>query len=856
MKLSQNIQRILRVLPLLLFIGALFIVHHEIKAYKLSDISNAFHSISSAAIAISLLIALVNYLAFSGYDFLALRYTGQKLPWRNVLLTSFVSYAISNNTGHGWATGGSVRFRFYNACKIPGVDIIKITLFNSHACFLGIFTLGAVGILLLPADFNHILRGSETITGLGWVFGIALVMNWTAVFLFGKPVTIKGVSLNLPSPLMALGQTLISSLDIILASLTLWALVAGHTGLSFQVFLTIFIIAQVVGAFSQVPGGIGVFETTFLWLLSPSITGAHPVILSALIIYRIIYYIVPLAIAGLALLIYEVRLRKEETTKLGNYISEALSIFVPQVFSILLIITGAVLLISGATPSIPESMRWLRSFVPLPVVEISHLLGSVIGMLLLFLARGIRLRIDAAWYGSILLLALGIAASFLKGMDWQEATVLAFMALLLLPTKKYFRRRSSLLRMKFTPGWITLTASVLIGVTWIGFLSFRHLEYADDLWWQFSYKGDAPRFMRAMVIVCTGVAGYAVWRLFNVDRPKPQQAMPDSSEILIAGAIAKKGKRSQGLLALLGDKQFYWSETKESFIMYASGKNYWVAMGDPVGNEQEFETLLWRFRESADKSGAVSVFHQVSEEYLNLYIDLGMVFLKLGEEAYIDLTSFTLEGKKREDLRTHRRKLSKQAYSFQLLELSEVAANMERLKAVSDAWLAKKNAREKRFALGGFHEPYIAATRVAVIRDPSGKIMSFANLWELESKEELSIDLMRYDPESPRGIMDFLFAEIMLWGHEQDYRWFNLGMAPLAGLENHPMAPTWHKIGTAIFDLSEEFYDFEGLYHYKAKYDPVWRPRYLAVPPRLNMAAVLLRTSTLISGGWYGMFMK
>ena len=96
----------------------------------------------------------------------------------------------------------------------------------------------------------------------------------------------------------------------------------------------------------------------------------------------------------------------------------------------------------------------------------------------------------------------------------------------------------------------------------------------------------------------------------------------------------------------------------------------------------------------------------------------------------------------------------------------------------------------------------------------------------------------------------------MLWGREQGYRWFNLGMAPLAGLENHPLAPTWHKIGTAIFDLSEEFYDFEGLYRYKAKYDPAWRPRYLAAPPGVNMPSVLLRTSTLISGGWSGMFMK
>jgi len=158
--------------------------------------------------------------------------------------------------------------------------------------------------------------------------------------------------------------------------------------------------------------------------------------------------------------------------------------------------------------------------------------------------------------------------------------------------------------------------------------------------------------------------------------------------------------------------------------------------------------------------------------------------------------------------------------------------------------------------LGFFAETYIRRTDIAVIKDAEGQIKAFANLWQTANHNELSIDLMRYDPDSPRGIMDFLFAELMLWGKAENYRWFSLGMAPLAGLERRPLAPFWHKIGTTIFDLGDHFYNFEGLYEYKAKFAPVWKPRYLAAPTGISVPFILMTITRLISGGWQGIFSK
>jgi phosphatidylglycerol lysyltransferase len=108
---------------------------------------------------------------------------------------------------------------------------------------------------------------------------------------------------------------------------------------------------------------------------------------------------------------------------------------------------------------------------------------------------------------------------------------------------------------------------------------------------------------------------------------------------------------------------------------------------------------------------------------------------------------------------------------------------------------------------------------------------------------------MRHTAAAPKSVMDFLFVELMLWGQAQGYRWFSLGMAPLAGLEEHRLAPAWHKIGRLVYRYGEHFYNFEGLRQYKEKFLPQWRPRYLAAPGGLALPSVLLDVTTLIAGG-------
>jgi phosphatidylglycerol lysyltransferase len=256
-----------------------------------------------------------------------------------------------------------------------------------------------------------------------------------------------------------------------------------------------------------------------------------------------------------------------------------------------------------------------------------------------------------------------------------------------------------------------------------------------------------------------------------------------------------------------------------------------------------------------DRHGGRTVFYQIGDRSLPLYIDLGLSLLKLGEEARVELPTFSLDGSARADLRQARRRAERDGATFEVLPPERVPAVLPRLRAISDDWLHEKATAEKGFSLGAFSEEYVAQFPVAVVRN-EGTVVAFANLWPTGTRDELSIDLMRFGPDAPRSAMDYLFVELMLWGRAEGYHWFNLGMAPLSGLERRALAPIWHRMGSFLYSHGESFYNFEGLRRYKEKFQPRWEPRYLASPRGLQLPRVLYDVATLISGGLRGLVRK
>src|ERR1700722_5954608 len=195
--------------------------------------------------------------------------------------------------------------------------------------------------------------------------------------------------------------------------------------------------------------------------------------------------------------------------------------FAPTLCAVLVLAAGVMLLASGATPSDPERFRWLAQYAPLPLIEISHFLSSILGLILVLLAFGLRRRLDAAWGARVALLTLAAVLALLKGFNSEETTALVVICLIVAPLHPAFPRTSRLTRMEITPGWLLSTLAVVIGVGALGWWSFHHADYSDTLWWKVMVDADATRSTIASAGAAILLLAVGLWRLFATPATPP-----------------------------------------------------------------------------------------------------------------------------------------------------------------------------------------------------------------------------------------------------------------------------------------------------------------------------------------------
>jgi phosphatidylglycerol lysyltransferase len=830
-------------LGIALFGAVVFWAHHLLGIYHWRDILKHVHAISNTKVLRAAIFTCAGYGSLTLYDALAVRFAGARVPYPRVALISFMSYAIGHNVGLNTFSGGAVRYRAYSALGLSAKQIATIVAFGTFTFFLG------AGFLLGLSLLSNAGMSGSVLHVHAWLALLAggLLLAAIATYLWlvctrHAPLRFKRFEIPVPRPRIAFAQLGVACADLLCAVAVLYVLLPAQASIGFAAFAGVYLLALTAGAASNVPGGIGVFEFVLLLLL-PGVPEDR--LLGALVAYRAIYYFAPFAVALVLLGVHELWVHRAPAVRLVRLLRTLLSAVTPQVIAITVFFAGAVLLFSGATPGLGNRLALLHGFVPLPVLELSHLLGSVVGVGLLVIAHGLYRRLHTAWWLTNWLLCAGILLSLLKGFDYEEALVLAVVVVMLASARERFRRRASLIDQQYSTAWIVAFFLVLGTAGWLVLFAYRHLPYDNELWWQFAFQASAPRSLRASLLAVLIAAAYGLWRVL---RPAPPRfSPPQAADLERVALLIENGEDTTANLALLGDKNLLFNKDRTACIMFQSSGNSWVAMGDPIGPPALGESLAWEFLEDCDGMAVSPVFYQVTPQRLPLYVDLGLNLSKLGEEARVPLDDFSLSGAARAELRHAHRRALREGATFELVARNSAGPILPELRAVSDAWLREKNTAEKRFSLGFFDEHYIAHFDIGVVRR-DGAIVAFANIWR-GGRIELSVDLMRYNEAAPKGVVDFLLVECMLWGRAQAFKWFNLGMAPLAGLEEHALAPAWHKLGRMVQRYGETFYNFEGLRKFKEKFDPEWRPRYLAAPDGLAMAGALLDVTALISGG-------
>lgn len=809
------------------------------------DLVESIRATESRALLLAVLATAVSYVSLTGYDASSLRYVGAPVKYWLAAETSFIAYALSNTVGLGVLTGGAVRLRLYGAAGVDAGAITRAIAFNAAAFLLGITVVGAAALLWGAPEVAPVLRLPA------WLLqaGAVAVLTGAAILILlcrdGRERRLFGrIRIQMPTASLALQQLLISAVDIAATAAVLWFLLPAGA-IDFPAFMGFFAIAIVLGVLSHVPGGLGVFEAVMLLALGHRVPPES--LAAALVLYRLIYYVLPLLLA-LALLVVQ-ELRRGTATA----VTQAARSLAPLLLAAYTFIVGVMLLISGVTPATDEATELLALNVPLPLVEASHFIGSLAGLGLLVVARGMLARLDAAWWAGVLLGIASMVFCLPKGIAISEALLLGFLVLALMLSRRRFTRRASLFAQPFTGGWLLSVALILLGLTGVLLFAYRDVDYTQELWWQFAFDAHAPRSLRALVAVAVVAGALALRQLLRPSASRPAKPSPD--EVERAAVILRRQSSADACVALAGDKNFFFSESGNAFVMYGRRGRSWVSLFDPVGPQAEWPDLVWRFLDHANEQGGRASFYQVRPQTLPVYLDAGLRVYKLGEYAYVPLPDFSVKGRTRSDLRQALNRGEREQMSLEVLSPGAPAGRLLELRAISDAWLAAHATAEKGFSLGSFSEPYLQRVPIAVVR-VAERPVAFATLMTTDLAEEVSIDLMRHLPGAPNGTMDFLFAKLLLYYQAQGYQRFGLGMAPLSGLAQHRFAPRWHRLGRLLFAHGENFYNFQGLRAFKEKFAPQWEARYLAAPGGLAPMFVLADVAALISGGLRGVIAK
>ncbi len=836
-------------IPIFVTLIALTVLHELSSHVKWADVQADISETPWRVMFYALCWTAVSFFSLSLYDVFAVQSVADgEVPLPVAGMAGASGYAVSNCLGFSYITGTAIRYRIYASLGLDLSRVAGVIATSWVAFWTGLVLVLGLLLTFHPDGISNALPISatvETVIGLGLLGALITVFVWLSTG--GRRLEVLGIGFQLPGGKLASCLTLAAIGDLAGASMVLYVLMPDDLGVGYPYFFTIFIAAIAVGIVSHAPGGIGVFEATLIAGLGAS--GRSDVI-AALLLYRVVYTFLPFAIASLSIAVASALTQRHRIIGAGTWVYRAIRPIVPMVAAGVTAVAGIILLVSGALPTDSKSLGALREVLPLSFVEASHLAGSAVGVLLLLVSRGLFRKLYRAWVVAMLLMVAGFAASLAKGLDTHEAFgMLATIAVLALFRGAFYRvSGASIFRLNIP--WLVSVMALLAVIFWIGLFAYSHVQYQNALWWEFAWNGDASRFLRSSLVVAVILGIVAVTSLFGREIPAPVRTeIPECVEKLVMDS-----EDTEAQISLTGDKQFLIAPDESAFIAYADTGNAIISKGEPVGDEKAGKQLVWQLREMADREGKLCAFYSVSTKYLPTFLDLGLSILKIGEVARVPLKDFSLDGKSRKRFRQAKNRAEREGYVFEIIPKEDLAPVLPELRAISDHWLEQKAGAEKGFALGGFDDDYLSYFDHAVLRNgETGQIMAFANLFQGGNKSELSLDLMRYEPDSPSFVMDALFAEMMSWGAEQGFHWFSLGAAPFSGIENRQLASLWNRIGGFVYEHGEQFYHFEGLRAFKQKFDPEWSPNYLASPGGLAAPRILYEVNILISGGLRGL---
>ncbi|MHA8262560.1 bifunctional lysylphosphatidylglycerol flippase/synthetase MprF [Lactobacillaceae bacterium Melli_B3] len=807
---------------------------HEVKA--------SFESQSPTALIIMLILGLLAVLPMLIYDFTIVKFLPGKFKSTYIFKTGWITNAFTNILGMGGLIGASLRANFYSENAKPKeilYAISKIALF----LLAGLSTFCWVSLIMIFGfDIDGVLVNY-------WPFLIAGALYFPIIFVITRVNNsefFKDLTLNRELTLIV-GSCLewgsCAALFLIIGTLM-------HVDVNLVAVFPLFIIANVMGVIGMTPGGLGGFDltiTTGLLMLGVD----KPETLVWLAFYRIFYYVIPFVIA-LVLFIHDYGKRINDFL---DDIPKTLFQRTAQVLvSAFLYFSGIALLLSITLPNVVLVNSFYLSIEPYTFYFLNQLTTIIVAFILIGLARGYSSRVNRAFWPTVVILAIAIGNTLWKENFPINMSILAVIIVLLLWVSK-----GALYRNRLSYSWgqrimdTIIFAFTFIAYTFLGIYNHFHHHFHHGFFKSFFHQPNAYLFPSQQVwfagflgLLAASLILVIIYRYFSSKATKWLDQPFDAQRV--RKVIDEFGGNEVSHLAFVRDKQIYFyteDDEDQVFFMFKRKANKLVIMGEPVGNAAKFSAAIDQFMIDADQIGLSLVFYEVGEKFTMILHEKGFDFTKAGEEGMVELSKFTLVGKKHRGERALMHKFERDGYEFSIVNPPFDDQFMNELKSVSDQWL--DGNPEKGFSLGYFDPYYLNQAPIAIMKDKDGAVVAFANIMPTGEHDITSIDLMRSSADAPSGIMDGIFINLFQYSLEQKYQYFNLGMAPLSNVGRSKFSFIDEKIANLVYKYGQAFYSFQGLRSYKEKYVNLWVPRYIVYRRKSSLIFTMLQILLIVN---------
>ncbi len=527
---------------------------------------------------------------------------------------------------------------------------------------------------------------------------------------------------------------------------------------------------------------------------------------------------------------------------------------------------GIVNLVSLLMPQWPHRSGILLELFPLEFRHVSRILTLLIGFALVASSFAIYRRKRRAYQAVLALAVLSAIFHLTRGLDYEQALYSLAMIGALLLTRREFTVRSRLPDLRGATLRLAIVAAVALAYGVAGFWLLDARDFGVNFRWDDAVRttarvmllqGDpefqpltrhARWFLDSLDMMTYATVAYALFALY---RPVVYRLRTAPRERALAAMIlARHGRSSLDYFKIWPDKSMFLAPSHDAFLGYRVGGRHAIVLGDPVGPEERMQEIVVAFLRYCSDNDWVVAFHQVLPNFLAVYLACGLRKLKIGDEAVVSLARFSLDGKEMKRLRNRLRKLEGEGLRFERHDPPLADAVLEGAKRVSDAWLTIPGRRERRFTLGMFEPGYVRSTPLICVRDAQGAMVAFANLIPSYVRGEATIDLMRYRPDAPNGVMDLLFTRAFCHLRDRGFERFSLGMAPMAGFQEKEEPTREERAVHRFFQRLNRLFSYKGLLQFKAKYATDWEPRYIIYRNVLHLpgAALALRRVSEVKG--------